>query len=121
MFLIRCDFHTRSPRIAMMDPSTGEHRVRLVRFRTSVMNQLHALAMGQGLSRRKKLYTTGGRREFDRPRVNSKGAPEMPHNPTLFPMARNFMRHWCSMRPILLVILLSAAVTALCTSPLCTL
>jgi transposase len=32
------------------------HRHTLVHFRTSVMNQLHALAMGQGLCRRKKLW-----------------------------------------------------------------
>jgi len=32
------------------------HRHNLVRFRTSVMNQLHALAMRQGLCRRKKLH-----------------------------------------------------------------
>jgi transposase len=42
-----------------------QHRVRLVRFRTSVMNQLHALAMGQGLCRRKKLWTTVGRSELE--------------------------------------------------------
>jgi transposase len=61
----------RFPRIWV--PSSAErdlrqllqHRVRLVRFRTSVMNQLHALAMGQGLCRRKKLWTTVGRRELE--------------------------------------------------------
>jgi transposase len=37
------------------------HRHKLVRFGTSVMNQLHALAMGQGLCRRKKLWTKVGR------------------------------------------------------------
>ena len=40
------------------------HRHKLVRFRTSVMNQLHALAMGQGLCRRKKLWAKVGRREL---------------------------------------------------------
>ena len=41
------------------------HRHKLVRFRTSVMNQLHALAMGQGVCRRKKLWTTEGRKELE--------------------------------------------------------
>lgn len=48
-------------------PSLGErdlrqmlrHRHKLVRFRTSVMNQLHAMAMGQGLCRGKKLWAKG--------------------------------------------------------------
>ena len=38
------------------------HRFKLVRFRTSVKNQLHALAMGQGVCRRKKLWAPGGPR-----------------------------------------------------------
>jgi transposase len=41
------------------------HRHKLVRFRTSVMNQLHALAMGQGLCLRKKLWTTVGRQKLE--------------------------------------------------------
>jgi transposase len=41
------------------------HRHKLVRFRTSVMNQLHALAMGQGLCEGKKLWTTAGRRKLE--------------------------------------------------------
>lgn len=41
------------------------HRHKLVCFRTSAMNQLHALAMGQGVCRRKKLWTTVGRRELE--------------------------------------------------------
>ena len=36
------------------------HRHKLVGFRTSVKNQLHALAMGQGLCRRKKLWANVG-------------------------------------------------------------
>jgi hypothetical protein len=56
----------RFPRIWV--PSAAErdvrqlvrHRHKLVRIRTSVMNQLHALAMGQGLCLRKKLWTTVG-------------------------------------------------------------
>lgn len=41
------------------------HRHKLVGFRTSVMNQLHALAMGQGLCEGKKLWTTAGRRKLE--------------------------------------------------------
>jgi transposase len=61
----------RFPRIWV--PSAAErdvrqlvkHRHKLVRFRTSVMNQLHALAMGQGLCQRQKLWTTVGRRKLE--------------------------------------------------------
>ncbi len=61
----------RFPRIWM--PSAAErdvrqlvrHRHKLVRFRTSVMNQLHALAMGQGLCQGQKLWTTVGRRKLE--------------------------------------------------------
>ncbi len=41
------------------------HRHKLVRFHTSVMNQLHALAMGQGLCQKKKLWTTAGRKKLE--------------------------------------------------------
>jgi transposase len=41
------------------------HRVKLVQWRTRVMNQLHALAMSQGLCRKKKLWTTVGRQELE--------------------------------------------------------
>ena len=37
------------------------HRVKLVQMRTKVMNQLHAMAMGQGLCRKKKLWSKAGR------------------------------------------------------------
>jgi transposase len=49
----------RFPRIWIPSPAERDlrqmlrHRHKLVRFRTSVMNQLHALAMGQGLAGRK--------------------------------------------------------------------
>ena len=62
----------RFPRVWIPSPAERDlrqllqHRVRLVRFRTSVMNQLHALAMGQGVCRRKKLWTAVGRTELDR-------------------------------------------------------
>ena len=60
----------RFPRIWIPSPAERDlrqllqHRVRLVRFRTPVMNQLHALAMGQGLCQRKKLWATKGRNEL---------------------------------------------------------
>ena len=41
------------------------HRVKLVQMRTKVMNQLHALAMGQGLCRKKKLWSPVGRQELE--------------------------------------------------------
>jgi transposase len=41
------------------------HRHKLVCMRTSVMNQLHTLAMAQGICRRKKLWTTVGRQELE--------------------------------------------------------
>lgn len=69
--ILKLLLENRFPRIWTPSPAERDlrqllqHRVRLVRFRTSVMNQLHALAMGQGLCRRKKLWTTVGRRELD--------------------------------------------------------
>ena len=61
----------RFPRIWV--PSAAErdvrhlvrHRHKLVRFRTSVMNQLQALAMGQGLCLGKKLWSTVGRQKLE--------------------------------------------------------
>jgi transposase len=41
------------------------HRHKLVRFRTSVMNQLHGLAISQGLCRKRKLWSRVGRRELE--------------------------------------------------------
>ena len=53
-------------------PSTEErdvrqllrHRFKLVCWRTSLKNQLHAMAMGQGICRKKKLWTAVGRKEL---------------------------------------------------------
>lgn len=61
----------RFPRIWV--PTAGErdlrqlvvHRVRLVQMRTKVQNQLQAMAMGQGICRRKKLWTERGRAELE--------------------------------------------------------
>jgi len=61
----------RFPRIWVPSPQERDvrqllrHRFQLVGFRTSVKNQLHALAMGQGVCRRKKLWSTQGRVELE--------------------------------------------------------
>ena len=59
------------PRIWIPTPAERDvrqllrHRYKLVCLRTSVKNQLHALAMGQGICRKKKLWTAGGRKELE--------------------------------------------------------
>jgi transposase len=61
----------RFPRIWM--PSVEErdlrqlvwHRQKLVGMRSAVKNQLHALAMGQGVCRKKQLFTAKGRQELE--------------------------------------------------------
>jgi transposase len=66
--LLRTD---RFPRI--WTPSVEErdvrqllvHRMKLVRARTTVKNQLHALAMSQGVCRKHKLWTAKGRAELE--------------------------------------------------------
>jgi len=60
----------RFPKIWVCSPAERDlwqllrHRDKLVRFRTSVRNQLHALAMGEGVCRKKKLWTQRGRQEL---------------------------------------------------------
>ena len=41
------------------------HRMKLVRTRTAVKNQLHALAIGQGVCRKRKLWSARGRAELE--------------------------------------------------------
>ena len=41
------------------------HRQKVVWMRTAIANQLHALAMGEGICRKKKLFTTKGRLELE--------------------------------------------------------
>jgi transposase len=41
------------------------NRYKLVCLRTSLKNQLHAMAMGQGICRKKKLWTAVGRKELE--------------------------------------------------------
>jgi transposase len=61
----------RFPRIWMPTPAERDlrqlvlHRVKLVQMRTKIMNQLHALAMGQGLCRKKRLWSEVGRAELE--------------------------------------------------------
>lgn len=60
----------RFPRIYVSKPEDRDawqllrHRDKLVRWQTSIRNQLHALAMGEGLCRRQKLWSQTGRREL---------------------------------------------------------
>jgi transposase len=62
----------RFPRIWVPSPSERDvrhllrHRFKLVCFRTSVKNQLHALALGQGMCRKRKLWSAPGRQELER-------------------------------------------------------
>jgi transposase len=60
----------RFPRLWIPTPQERDlrqllkHRQQLVRMRTSVKNQLHFLAMSQGVCRRGKLWSTRGRQEL---------------------------------------------------------
>jgi transposase len=61
----------RFPRIWIPSPAERDvrqllrHRHKLVGLRTSVRNQLHGLAMGQGVYRKRKLWAAGGRSELE--------------------------------------------------------
>jgi transposase len=61
----------RFPRIWIPTPEERDlrqllkHRDKLVRMQTAVKNQLHFLAMSQGVCRRKKLWSAGGRAELE--------------------------------------------------------
>jgi len=62
----------RFPRIWVPTPAERDlrqlvlHRVKMVQLRTKVQNQLQAMALGQGVCRRKKLWNTRGRAELER-------------------------------------------------------
>jgi len=65
--------HTnRFPKIWVPTPEQRDlrqlvlHRVKLVQMRTKVQNQLQAMAMEQGICRKKKLWTVQGRAELER-------------------------------------------------------
>jgi len=61
----------RFPRIWIPTPAERDlrqllrHRHKMVGLRTSVRNQLHALAMGQGVYRKKKLWSATGSTELE--------------------------------------------------------
>jgi len=62
---------SRFPRIWIPSPEERDfrqllkHRQKLVGMRTSVKNQLHYLAMSQGVCRQRKLWSARGRRELE--------------------------------------------------------
>jgi transposase len=61
----------RFPRLWRPSPSERDlrqllwHRQKLVWMRTAIGNQLHALAMGEGICRKKQLFTKKGRAELE--------------------------------------------------------
>ena len=61
----------RFPRIWIPSPAERDlrqllrHRYKMVCLRTAVRNQLHALAMGQGVYRKRKLWAPKGRKELE--------------------------------------------------------
>jgi transposase len=61
----------RFPRVWVPSPAERDarqllqHRHKLVQLRTSVKNQLHALAMGQGLCRKRQLWSQSGRQQLE--------------------------------------------------------
>src|SRR6266446_6625964 len=70
--LWRCQSNCRRSRSAAWEPRSVEsdlrqllwHRHKLVGLRTMLGNQLHALALSQGLCRKKKLFSKKGRTEL---------------------------------------------------------
>jgi transposase len=70
--LLRLLVEKRFPRIWVPSPAERDtrqllrHRYKLVCFRVSVKNQLHGLAMSQGVCRKKKLFTAKGREELEK-------------------------------------------------------
>jgi transposase len=72
MHLLRLLLEKRFPRIWIPSPTERDtrqllrHRYKLVCFRVSVKNQLHGLAMSQGVCRKKKLFTAQGREELEK-------------------------------------------------------
>src|SRR5258708_10568702 len=70
LHLLHLLLEKRFPRIWIPSPAERDtrqllrHRHKLVCFRVSVKNQLHALAMSQGVCRKKKLFTARWREVF---------------------------------------------------------
>ena len=69
--LLRLMMEDRFPRIWMPDGENRDlrqllwHRHRLVQMRTRVMNQLHVVALNEGLRRKKALWRPAGRKELE--------------------------------------------------------
>jgi transposase len=67
----RLDLLLKFPRVRVPTPEERDrrqllkHRDKLVRRQTSVRNQLHFLAISQGLCRKQKLWSTKGRAELE--------------------------------------------------------
>jgi transposase len=68
---LRLMMEDRFPRIWVVDAENRDlrrllwHRHRLVQMRTRVMNQLHVVALNEGLQRRKALWRPAGRNELE--------------------------------------------------------
>jgi len=69
--LLRLMMEDRFPRIWVPDAENRDlrqllwHRHRLVQMRTRVMNQLHVVALNEGLRRKKALWRPAGRKELE--------------------------------------------------------
>ena len=69
--LLRLMMEDRFPRIWVPDAENRDlrqllwHRHRLVQMRTRVMNQLHVVALNEGLRRKKALWRAAGRQELE--------------------------------------------------------
>jgi transposase len=69
--LLRWLLEDRFPRIWLADAENRDlrqllwHRHRLVQMRTGVMNQLHVVALNEGLQRKKALWRPAGRKELE--------------------------------------------------------
>ena len=69
--LLRLMIEDRFPRIWVPDAANRDmrqllwHRHRLVQMRTRVMNQLHVVALNEGLRRKKALWRPAGRQELE--------------------------------------------------------
>ena len=69
--LLRLLMEDRFPRIWVADAENRDlrqllwHRHRLVQMRTRVMNQLHVVALNEGLQRKKALWRPAGRKELE--------------------------------------------------------
>jgi transposase len=69
--LLRLMMEDRFPRIWVPDAANRDlrqllwHRHRLVQMRTRVMNQLHVVALNEGLRRKKALWRPAGRNELE--------------------------------------------------------